>query len=235
VATLLFSFAKQTSQGSERRPGFSVFEPPEQISKAFHHRYAWFEDHLSHRFLNENISPLLQERLKEIMDIPRRFENLGEVFFQSADAYVEERRRSPLWGFRFFQWVVYGLIFAAFLLSTGGEDAWRHLFQAPSGRAFTDLLLSIIGTLFSTTGLAALGSFLIINLGTGFIFYRRYRNILLRKTQKNIGRLKEILTRVWMNSVEAILRDLALFEKQLLSQKAALSRLQKGKGIGGKQ
>ena len=235
VATLLFSFGKQTSQGSERRPGFSVFEPPEQISKAFHHRYAWFEDHLSHRFLNENISPLLQERLKEIMDIPRRFENLGEAFFQSADVYAEERRRSPLWGFRFFQWVVYGLIFAAFLLSTGGEDAWRHLFQAPSGRAFTDLLLSIIGTLFSTTGLAALGSFLIINLGTGFIFYRRYRNILLRKTQKNIGRLKEILTRVWMNSVEAILRDLALFEKQLLSQKAALSRLQKGKGIGGKQ
>ena len=66
----------------------------------------------------------------------------------------------------------------------GGEDAWRHLFLAPSGRAFTDLLLSIIGTLFSATGLAALGSFLIINLGTGFIFYRRYRNILLRKTQK---------------------------------------------------
>ena len=110
-----------------------------------------------------------------------------------------------------------------------------HLFLAPSGRAFTDLLLSIIGTLFSATGLAALGSFLIINLGTGFIFYRRYRNILLRKTQKNIGRLKEILTRVWMDSVEAILKDLALFEEQLLSQKAALSRLQKGKGIGGKQ
>lgn len=233
VATLLFSFGKQTSTDSERRTGFSVFEPPEQISKAFQHRYIWFEDHLSHRFLNENISPRLLARLKETLDVSRRFENLGEAFFQSAAVYGEEKRRSPLWGFRLSQWVIYGAIFAAFLLSTGGEEAWRRLISTPSLGAFTDLSLSIIGTLFSTTGLAALGSYLIINLGAGFIFYRRYRNILLRNTQKNIGRLKENLTRVWEDSLETLFMDLDRFKEQLLNQSAHLSRLQKGTASSG--
>lgn len=234
VAALLFSFGKGPSRDSENGMALSVFEPPEQISKAFHHRYTWLEDHLSHRFLNENLSPLLQERLKEILDVPRRFEALGEAFFQSTAAYAEEKRRSPLWGFRFFQWVIYGLIFAAFLFSTGGGDAWRHLFPAPSGGAAADLLLSIIDTLFSTTGLAALGSYLIINLGVGFIFYRRYRNILLRNTNRNIGRLKEILIRVWLDGMETIVKDLERFEEDLLSRSAELSRLQKDEGFGKK-
>jgi hypothetical protein len=234
VATLLTSFGKSASRHSEGQTGLSVFEPPEQISKAFHHRYEWFEDHISHRFLNENLSPLLQERLKEVLDIPRRFEDLGEAFFQSAAVYAEEKRRTPLWGFRLFQWLIYGLILAAFLLSTGGENAWRHLFSDPSVGAFTDLLLSIIGTLFSSKGLAALGSFLIINFGAGFIFYRRYRNLLFRNTQKNIGRLKENLIRVWMESIESILKDLAHFMEDLHNRSADLARLQKDERPGGK-
>jgi len=231
VAALLFSFGKGPSRDSKSGMALSVFEPPEQISKAFQYRYTWLEDHLNHRFLNENLSPLLQERLREILGVPRRFENLGEAFFQATAAYAEEKRRFPLWGFRLAQWVIYGLIFAALLFSTGGGDAWRRLFLAPSGGAAVDLLLSIIGTLFSTAGLAALGSYLIINLGAGFIFYRRYRNILLRNTHKNIGRLKEILIRVWMDSVEATLKDLERFKDQLLSRSAELSRLQKDEGL----
>jgi len=230
VAALLFSFGRGPLRDSESQVDFSVFEPPEQIKKAFQHRYEWFEDHLSHRFLGESLSPLLQERLREILDVSRRFEDLGEAFFQSAAAYAEEKRRSPLWSFRFLQWLIYGFIFAAFLLSTGGEEAWHRLFLAPSAGAFTNLALSIIGTLFSTKGLAALGSFLIINLCAGFIFYRRYRNILLRNTRKNIGRLKEILIRVWMDSIDLMLKDLSHFKEQLLTRSADLGRLQKKQG-----
>jgi len=227
VATLFSSIGRRPLRDSESQVSLSIFEPPEPISKAFHHRYEWFEDHLSHRFLGENLSPLLQERLKETLDVNRRFEDLGEGFFKSAAAYAEEKRRSHLWGFRFSQWLVYGLILAAFLFSTGGQDAWRSLFLAPSVETVMNLVLSIIGTLFSAKGLAALGSFLIINLCTGFIFYRRYRNILFRNTQKNIGRLKESLVRVWMDSIETILEDLANFREQLLTRSADLARLQK--------
>jgi len=230
VAALLFSIGKRPFGISESQVALSVFEPPESISKAFHRRYQWVENHLSHLFFNENLSPLLQERLKEILDVDRRFENLGEAFFQTTAAYAEEKRRSKLWGFCFSQWLIYGLILAAFLFSAGGEDAWRRLFLVPSVETLANLALSIISTLFSGKGLAALGSFLIINLCAGFIFYRRYRNILLQNTQKNIGRLKEVLVRVWMESIETILNDLAHFKEELLTRSADLARLQKDRG-----
>ncbi len=230
VAALLFSLGKRPLGESDSQLSLSIFEPPEPISKAFHHRYEWFEDHLSHRFLGENLSPLLQERLKEVLDVKRRFENLGEAFFKSAAAYAEGKRRSPLWGFRFLQWLVYGLVLAAFLFSTGGKDAWRSLFLGPSVETVTNLTVSIVGTLFSSTGLAALGSFMIINFCAGFIFYRRYRNILLRNTEKDIRFLKEILVPVWLDSIDAILEDLAHFKEQLLTRSAEISRLQKDQG-----
>ena len=230
VAALLFSIGKRPFGHVEGQVALSVFEPPEPISKAFLHRYEWLLDHLSHRFLNENLSPLLQERLKELLDVDRRFENLGEAFFQTTAAYAEEKRRSALWGFRSLQWLIYGLILAAFLFSAGGEDAWRRLFSVPSVETFMNLVLSITSTLFSGKGLAALGSFLIINLCAGFMFYRRYRNILLQNTQKSIGRLKEILAHVWMESIEAVLNDLARFKEELLKRSADLARLQKDRG-----
>jgi GTPase SAR1 family protein len=230
VAALLFSIGKRPFGNSESQVAISAFKPPEPISKAFHHRYQWLLNHLSHRFLNEDISPLLQERLKEILDVDRRFESLGEAFFQTTAAYAEEKRRSTLWGFRSLQWLIYGLILAAFLFSAGGEDAWHRLFSAPSVETVMNLMLSIISTLFSGKGLAALGSFLIINLCAGFIFYQRYRNILLRNTQKNIGRLKETLVRVWMESIEAILNDLGHFKEELLVRSTDLARLQKDRG-----
>lgn len=208
----------------------SVFEPPEPIRKAFRHRYQWVEDHLQHRFLNENLSSTLQARLHEVLDISGRHENLGEAFFQTVSAYAEERRRSPLWGFRLFQWVIYGLILGAFLLSIGGKDAWHDLLLNPSGQLFTHLLLNFIGTLFSSKGLAALGSYLIVNLVTGFLFYRRYRNILRKSTQKGIGRLKERLTQIWMESVEWVIKDLARLREDLQSRSNELSRLQKDNG-----
>ncbi len=230
VATLLSSFGRGLTGNSENRVALSVFEPPEQVSKAFQRRYQWLEDHLTHRFLNENLSLLLQEKLKEVLDISRRFENLGEAFFQSTAAYADEKRRSRLWGFRLLQWIIYGLVLAAFLLSAGGKNAWHHLFVAPSGEAFWHLLLSIIETLFSTTGLAALGSYLIINLIIGFIFYRHYRNILFKNTRKNIGRLKEMLIQVWMESIESMTGDIADFKKELLDRSRELSSLQKDSG-----
>lgn len=230
VGALLFSLGKGSSPTFENRMVPSVFEPPKQIKKAFRHRYQWFEDHLQHRFLNENLSSTLQSRLHEVLDISGRHESLGEAFFQSASAYAEDKRRSPLWGFRLFQWVIYGLILGAFLLSIGGKDAWHDLLLNPSGKMFTHFLLNFIGTLFSSKGLAALGSYLIVNLVTGFLFYRRYRNILRKSTRKGIGRLKEMLIQIWMESVELVVKDLIRLREDLLSRSNELSRLQKDNG-----
>ncbi len=225
LAMVFPSFGKGFEQNAEKQSDISIFKPPDPISDAFHHRLAWVEDRLSHRFLNENLPASLQSRLGETLCVSRRFENLGEAFFQRAATYVAEKRRSPLWGFRFSQWVVYGVLLVAFLLSVGGEDKWRHLFLTPSAGVVMDLFLSMIHTLFSTRGLAALGSFAVINLCVGWAFYRRYRTILIADTRKHIGRLKGSLNRVWADSLTEMASDLAAFREEMHSRRETLSRL----------
>ena len=97
---------------------------------------------------------------------------LGESFFKTTAAYAEEKRRSSLPGFRMAQWVVYTMVTVAFLFSIGGETAWRQLFEMPSLKGVLNLLVAIMDTLFSTKGLAALGSCLIINSAVGLFLYR---------------------------------------------------------------
>ena len=225
-AMVFLSLGKGFEGGSEKQTDFSIFQPPDQISDAFRNRLSWVEDLISHGFLNENLPSSLQSRLEKTIDVSRRFEDLGEIFFKTAAAYAAEKHRSPLWRFRFSQWAVYGFILAAFLFSLGGENAWRHVFLALSGESLLDLFLSIIGTLFSTTGLAALGSFIVINLCVGWAFYRRYRTILIRNTRKHIGRLKEALNQAWEGSLTEILSDLTAFREDMRERRENLSQLQ---------
>jgi energy-coupling factor transporter ATP-binding protein EcfA2 len=225
-AMVFLSLGKGSEGRSEKQTDFSIFQPPDQISDAFRKRMTWVEDRLSHGFLNANLPSSLQSRLEETLCLSRRFENLGERFFQTATAYAAEKRRSPLWGFRFSQWVVYGFILAAFLLSLGGQNAWRHVFLTPSGESLLNLLLAVIGTLFSATGLAALGSFAIINLCVGWAFYRRYRTILLGNTRKHIGRLKEALSHAWESNLTEIISDLTAFREDMGKRRENLLKLQ---------
>ncbi|MCP4578424.1 MAG: hypothetical protein GY846_19295 [Deltaproteobacteria bacterium] len=225
-AMVFLSLGKGFEGKGKKQTDFSIFQPPDQISDAFRNRLSWVEDLVSHGFLNENLPSSLQSRLEKTIDVSRRFENLGEIFFQTAAAYAAEKRRFPLWGFRFSQWAVYGFIFAAFLFSLGGENAWRHVFLTLSGESVANLLLSIIGTLFSTTGLAALGSFTVINLCVGWAFYRRYRTILIRNTRKHMGRLKEALGHVWEGSLTEMISDLTAFREDMRERRKSLSQLQ---------
>lgn len=226
IAMIFLSFGKGPEGGGEKQTDVSIFQPPDQISDALRKRMTWVEDRLSHGFLNENLPSSLQSRLEETLCLSRRFENLGEKFFRTAAAYATEKRRSLLWGFRFSQWAVYGFILGAFLLSLGGKTAWGHIFLTPSGESLLNLLLTIIGTLFSTTGLAALGSFAIINLLVGWAFYRRYRTILMANTRKHIGRLKEALNHVWEGSLTEMISDLAAFREDVRKRRDNLLDLQ---------
>ena len=224
-AMLFLTLGKGSEGGGEKQADLAVFQPPDQISEAFQKRLTWVEDRISHSFLNENLPSSLQTRLTEALCLSRRFENLGERFFQTTAAYAAQKHHSHLWGFRFSQWAVYGFIIAAFLLSLGGENAWRHLLLTPSGESFANLLLSMIGTLFSTTGLAALGSFAVINLCVGWAFYRRYRTLLMENTRKHIGRLKEALRHAWDEMLTDIISDLTAFREDLNTRKENLSDL----------
>ena len=114
----------------------------------------------------------------------------------------------------------------------GGELAWRRIFADPgSSSNLFGLLLTGIDTLFSTKGLAALGSYALLNLFFAFHFYRRYKRILNRAVQKTTDSLKAGLVEVWEEKFNALLEDLKRFRAGIRAQISTISDLKQGRRI----
>jgi hypothetical protein len=133
-----------------------------------------------------------------------------------------------MWGFKVFQWVCYLLLFAFLLFALGGESAWQGVLNQPGGASLLRLFLSFTHTLFSSKGLAALGSYALMNLFLGFCFYRRYRKRLLRSAEKRMATLKAALTKIWKACLEDISKDLQNFREEIHSRRSAISDLSQG-------
>jgi hypothetical protein len=99
--------------------------------------------------------------------------------------------------------------------------------EAPGAANILGLLLSIIHTLFSPKGFAALGSYILLNLIFACRFYGSYRRRLLRVTQKTITSLSRSLSKIWEEKLDSILSDLNQFREELKSRISAISTLER--------
>ncbi|MEJ2724125.1 MAG: 50S ribosome-binding GTPase [Deltaproteobacteria bacterium] len=211
-------FAPETTSGSD----VSQLHPPEEIQAAFKRRLEWLEDRVSHHILRESLPAPFQDRLRETLDVEKRFDYLGERFFHAVTQHVVDPPLPPMWGFMAFQGFSYLLLFALFLFALAGEQAWQGLFNQPGGASILRLFLSLIQTLFSTKGLAALGSYALVNLLLGFWFYRSYRRRILRWAEKRIADLRAALWKTWADCLDDISKDLADLRDHIQSRRSAL-------------
>jgi len=229
LAILLQDFRKRFTKEENRRPDLSLFAPPEEINVSFRRRLEWVEDQIDHRILRQDLAPPFREKLHEILDVTKRFEDLRERFFHLAALHAAEPSLPSFWGFRALQYLLYLLLLAFFLLAIGGETAWREILTDPGGAGMLGLLLSGIYTLFSGKGLAALASYVLLNLLLAFRFYRRYKKLLRHATQKIVKPLRLELVKVWEEELDAIQDGLKRFRTDIQSQIAAVSDLKQGR------
>lgn len=221
---LLFQeFQKRFAEDSDTGSELLLLNPPEEITLSFRRRLEWVEDRVNHRILRRNLPSAFGKRLQEILDVGKRFDDLGESFFHAVTFHAVDPPLPALWGFRAVQWIAYVLVFAFLLFAMGGESAWQNVLNHPGAGNMLRLFLSLIHTLFSSKGLAALGSYALINLFLGFFFYRRYRKRLLRAAQKRIDNLKVALSKIWEESLDEISGDVKRFKADIQSQRSGLS------------
>ncbi|UCF85712.1 MAG: 50S ribosome-binding GTPase [Desulfobacteraceae bacterium] len=225
LALLFQEWKKRITEQSNVPSDPSYFAPPEEIRTSFRRRLEWLEDRINQRMLRKNLPSSFKERFGEIMDVPKVFEELGEHFFHVVELRLAAATLPSFWGFKIRQFITYLILFGLFLLAVGGETAWRDLLDAPGGASILRLFLSGIHTLFSTKGLAALVSYALLNLFLGLRFYRRYRGLLKRSTQKIIDSLKADLGNVWEMQLDAIVQNLSHFKGDIQSQISAISAL----------
>jgi len=205
------------------------FAPPDEISASFRRRLEWVEDQLNHRILSQNLPASFTEKLRQILDISRSFEELGERFFSVVALRVAAPPLPAFWGFRIRQFGVYLLLLAFFLLAIGGQTAWQEVLESPGGANILRLLFSSVHNLFSAKGLAALISYALLNLFFALRFYRRYRKLLHKTTDKVLTALKLDLEKTWEEMLGGILKGLDRFRTDIQRQISALSVIKHSK------
>lgn len=210
-------------RGFSRDP--SSFIIPEDMALPFRRRLEWLEDRLHHQILRQNLPASFREQLHEILDIAKTFEDLKERFCHIVALRFAQPSLPRFWGFRALQSLTYLLLLAFFLLAVGGETAWLAVLEAPGWTSVFGLLVSGIDTLFSPRGLAALGSYGLLNLFFAFRFYGRYKKLSRYRAQQVIKSLKAELGKVWEENLDAVVNDLNRFKDGIRAQISGISAL----------
>jgi GTP-binding protein EngB required for normal cell division len=224
IALILQSFQGRSGQGPEDLPDLSAFKPPESIILSYRKPFEWAEEHLGHAVHRENLAAPFGAKVKETVKVPKRFEALGVRFFNAVVSFVAQP--APAFKvFKLFQGLAYALLFAFFLLAVGGENAWLEFLRDPGAGNGLRLLVTMIHTVFSTRGLAALGSYALLNLFLGFRFYRSYQRLARKASQKTLEALRIALSRIWEESLDEVVNDLEGLKSEMTSRLEAIHKI----------
>ncbi len=111
------------------------------------------------------------------------------------------------------------------LLALTGDAALGNLFERPSWFSLAGLVFALIETLFSPRGLAALGTYLLLQILLGFRFYGGYKKLLQQYAQKFIESLKLESGMIWEGELNVLITHLTKGAQQVEGRIAGLSAL----------
>jgi hypothetical protein len=188
-------------------------------------RLGWIEDRIARGMLDQGLPPGLRERVLERLRPQERFEELGDRLFQVAS----ERTSSPILrrmtGFRILQAPTYILLFLLLIFALGEASAWRELLQTPGWRSLLALLSSFVQTLFSGKGVAALGSYALLNLFFGVRFFLSYRKRLDKATDRAVQSLQRGMIQVWSAELDDVVGELIQLRDEVRASRKGISEI----------
>ena len=225
LAILLGLMERHRSENSDRLLDPSGLQPPEQATTSFRKRLEWVDEHLAHAVMRRGLSSPFAEKTKHTIQVERRFDSLGEQFLNAVTLHIVEPKLPHFRIFKAFQWSSYLLLLGVLLIAVGGEKAWAHVFEAFGVSSLLQLLISIINTLFSGKGLAALGSYVLLSLFLAFRFYRRYGVLLEKSSQKALETLGKALSKAWIVCLDGILHDMGKLKEETREKWAAINEI----------
>jgi hypothetical protein len=223
--------AVQSPFREERDISHYTSEPvfPEEIGSIFRRRLHWIQERVSHLILRQSLPSIFQERVHEMLDADREFEDFKERASSLLALAVSDPPMPSFWGFKVRQSLTYGLLLVFFILAIGGQEAWKEAILNPGAASTLALLVSFTHTIFSAKGLAALGSYALLNLLFGFRFYRGYRRRLQRAAKEALDALKVALVKEWERNLEGTFDHIDHLRADIKTQIESISRL-KGDG-----
>jgi len=225
LSALLDGWGGRFVDQRDGRSDSAPFIPPEETVATFRRRFVWLEDRLHHHISRDNLPPAFQAWVREELDVGKGIEDLKERFSQIVAARLGARLSPSYWRFQWIQVLTYFLLLACFLFAIGSETAWQGVLENPGARTILPLVLSGIHTLFSVKGLAALGSYVILNLLFALRFYRRYRRLRDKAVEKITAAMGVEIGRLWEEALAATFDQLDQLRKETQARISAISNL----------
>jgi hypothetical protein len=202
---------------------------PEQVIMQFQRCCEGTMNRMANDLLNQGIPAALVDRISDLADLQRKKENLSNELQRLTSMRLLNPRTPYLPFFRLSQRFTYLMVLFCFVLALAGEGTFQRAWATPEWHRFIELGFSAISRLFSPFGLAALGSYILINLFLGFRFFNHYKKLLQRRSQKFIESLKMELGQIWDDALDEIVSQLARTHEKLKNQMNMLLAIQEGR------
>ncbi|SMC22245.1 50S ribosome-binding GTPase [Desulfacinum hydrothermale DSM 13146] len=188
-------------------------------------QWRWFADHVLNRTAALALEVSLRSECVQWADRTGSRPPCARVAETIRAACCFQGRQGPARLFRFKQKAVSWVWMVFLLFALGGEAAWRTFLMGPGWAAAAGVVVAVVDTLFSPRGLAALGSYAVVQFLSGLRFYKGYRKFLRARAQGIIdslqhaleeawaeqGRLAQEALREWREDVESRLKRLEAF------------------------
>ena len=219
--------AIQESRGwlkREEKDAVTALSSDKGVIGSLKRRMERVEQRVVNRLLRSGLPSELIKRTGGLLDVEREWEGLLRRLHEFLEMRLESSRVTRYAGFRVIQYAIY-LILLLFLIVALGGEAWSVFVAEPGWSSLGIVFLTVIGSLFSPYGLAALGSYILLHIFFGFRFYSRYKKMLQRHAQKFIDSLQYELEKVWEDELNAIISRLADYDQQLEAQISSISVL----------
>jgi GTPase Era involved in 16S rRNA processing len=188
------------------------------------------ENRIFHRALQEGVETELIAHVKERLDPDMNWTRWSGASLQVVDSRVRSAVAQSSRGFRWVQRATYALI-TSFLALGLAAHGWG--FIPPGGSGYHPGLLWLAGmvhVLFSSEGLAALSSYVLLLLILGFRFHAFQKKRLQHLEQKIIETLKSDLGRAWDAELEEIVHQLIECCGDLDKEAEEISNLRERRG-----
>jgi GTP-binding protein EngB required for normal cell division len=223
---LLMDTMRSNSQGTEETSlDLSTDSLRNEVCSTFEIHLQWIEARMDRQLLHHSLPDAFGYRTKTMIRHRERLENLNRALSQTLTWHMGRAPWPSFLGFKIWQGTCYVMVLAVFLLAIGGKMPWQSLLDNPGVKNLAHLILSGIHTLFSAQGLAALGTYIVLNLFLGFRFYRRLSRLLQQIVDKRVAALATELTSAWESQLNAVVQSLNEGQKDVQDEKLKIASL----------
>jgi GTP-binding protein EngB required for normal cell division len=224
IAILCWDWSRLT-KGSHQ--GLSSPDQPFKMREfePLQHELERLDNRMNYRLLSQGLSSDTGDYGRRLLDVRAEWSELLVRLQKAADWCLANHRGFSAAGFRAVQYTSYLLLFLLLLLAVIGETGLRNLFEHPNWYNVIGLISASIQRLFSATGFAALGSYILLQVFLGVRFYRWYKKLLQQHAQRFIESVKLELGRIWEEELNILISQLTEKAQEVEVWMAAFSTL----------